>query len=76
MKINAREGELEITQPQWELLGKKATISGDNATALAALVYPVIGTMEREGEYAGFPAITLPWCGMWLCVEPDGYCHT
>jgi len=21
-------------------------------------------------------AICVPWCGMWLCIEPDGYCHT
>lgn len=21
-------------------------------------------------------AITVPWCGMWLCIETDGYCHT
>jgi hypothetical protein len=21
-------------------------------------------------------AVTVPWCGMWLCVERDGYVHT
>jgi hypothetical protein len=21
-------------------------------------------------------AIVLHWCGMWLCIERDGYCHT
>lgn len=21
-------------------------------------------------------AIALPWCGMWLCIERDGYCHS
>ena len=21
-------------------------------------------------------AIAVPWCGMWLCIEKDGYCHT
>mgnify|MGYP003649652683 CR=1 FL=1 len=21
-------------------------------------------------------AIIVPWHGMWLCIETDGYCHT
>jgi len=21
-------------------------------------------------------AVAAPWCGMWLCIEKDGYCHT
>lgn len=21
-------------------------------------------------------AIVVPWCGMWLCIETDGYCHS
>jgi hypothetical protein len=21
-------------------------------------------------------AVTVPWCGMWLCIEQDGYCHS
>lgn len=21
-------------------------------------------------------AVTVPWCGMWLCIETDGYCHS
>lgn len=21
-------------------------------------------------------AITVPWCGMWLCIETDGYTHS
>ena len=21
-------------------------------------------------------AVVLKWCGMWLCIEPDGYCHS
>jgi hypothetical protein len=21
-------------------------------------------------------AVTVPWCGMWLCIEQDGYVHT
>ncbi len=25
---------------------------------------------------AGDGAIALPWCGMWLCIEPDGYIHS
>lgn len=21
-------------------------------------------------------AVTVQWCGMWLCIETDGHCHT
>jgi len=21
-------------------------------------------------------AFCVQWCGMWVCIEPDGYCHT
>lgn len=30
-------------------------------------VTPVIG---------GDGAVSVPWCGMYLCVEPDGYAHS
>ena len=21
-------------------------------------------------------AVAVQWCGMWLCIEKDGYCHS
>jgi hypothetical protein len=21
-------------------------------------------------------AVVVPWCGMWVCIETDGYTHT
>lgn len=30
----------------------------------------VAGTVGMDG------AIVVPWCGMWLCIEADGYCHS
>lgn len=21
-------------------------------------------------------AVVVQWCGMWLCIEEDGYCHS
>ncbi len=21
-------------------------------------------------------AVVVQWCGMWLCIERDGYCHS
>lgn len=21
-------------------------------------------------------AVVVQWCGMWLCIETDGYCHS
>lgn len=25
---------------------------------------------------AGNGAVTVAWCGMWLCIETDGHTHT
>lgn len=26
--------------------------------------------------FAGDGAVAVPWCGMWLCIETDGYTHS
>lgn len=30
----------------------------------------------RRTVQAGWDCIMLPWCGMWVGIEPDGYAHT
>ena len=32
-----------------------------------ATVQPTIGLDD---------AVAVKWCGMWLCIEQDGHCHT
>jgi hypothetical protein len=29
-----------------------------------------------QGTFGCDGAIVVPWQGMWLCIERDGYCHT
>ena len=29
-----------------------------------------------QPEFSVNPAIMVPWCGMWLGIEPDGYTHS
>ena len=29
-----------------------------------------------EGLFGGNGCIMVPWCGMWLGIEPDGCAHT
>lgn len=67
---------LLITAAQSETLSAKATEIGLTANELLLRACPVYGTTERHGEYEGYCAITVPWCGMQLCIEPDGYSHT
>ena len=67
---------LHMTNEQIETIKKKASIISANADELARNAEPVFGTREKEGKYAGFSAIAVPWCNMWLCIEVDGYCHT
>ena len=30
----------------------------------------------RAMAQPGFGCIMVPWCGMWLGIEPDGYTHS
>jgi hypothetical protein len=30
----------------------------------------------RRRVLAGYGCLMLPWCGMWIGIEPDGYTHT
>jgi hypothetical protein len=30
----------------------------------------------RETVRLGFGCIMVPWCGMWLGIEPDGHTHS
>lgn len=41
--------------------------SADNATSYRAF---------RRRVIPGPDCILLPWCGMWLGIERDGYTHT
>lgn len=63
--------EMTITIAQTETLHKKWQQAGDRAPEkfgdFLAQVSPVFGC---DG------AVTVPWCGMWLCIEKDGYSHS
>ena len=46
---------------------------GVSFLAFRRQVTPVIGLGERGTSNS---VVTVEWCGMWLCLELDGYCHT
>ena len=31
---------------------------------------------KAEPTFGCDGAVAVPWCGMWLCIETDGYCHS
>lgn len=31
---------------------------------------------KQVQPYFGDSAVLVPWCGMWLGIEPDGYTHS
>lgn len=47
---------------RWSLWNNKETYR-----AFRKRVYPV---------FASGGAVAVSWCGMHLCIEPDGHCHT
>ena len=60
---------MRITRQQQETLRMKWKQSPDGRTFLQFRrgVVPVLGCS---------PAIAVRWCGMYLCIEGDGLCHT
>ena len=58
---------IKTTKQQRIAIKRKAIQSGIVYRELRKAVRPTFGC---DG------AIALPWAGMWLCIERDGYCHT
>lgn len=61
-----------ITRKQRETL-KRKWLQADmqnNGIPYRAFRKVVSATVGMDG------AIVVPWCGMWLCIETDGYCHS
>ena len=55
------------TRPQRLAIRRTYLRSADNA--------PDYRTFRRR-VLPGPGCILLPWCGMWLGIEPDGYTHS
>jgi len=60
---------MKITKPQSQTLLDRWTRHNNDQTFMQ-FRRAVIGTIACDY------AITVKWCGMWLCIETDGYCHT
>ena len=58
---------IKTTKAQRIAIKRKATQSGQDYLELRKAIGQTFGC---DG------AIVLHWCGMWLCIERDGYCHT
>ena len=56
-----------ITRAQRLAIRRTYERSADNAPTYRAL---------RRRVISGPGCILLPWCGMWLGIEPDGYTHS
>ena len=57
----------DMTKEQVAAIHRKAAQSGENANELVN---------KAQGLLACDGAVTVPWCGMWLCIERDGYTHS
>lgn len=40
------------------------------------MTYREFRKLVRGPFYISDPVLMVPWCGMWLGVEPDGYTHS
>tara|TARA_R110000803_G_scaffold210841_1_gene284278 strand:- start:5177 stop:5602 length:426 start_codon:yes stop_codon:yes gene_type:complete len=62
-------GAVSMTSEQYSKVLEKYQQS-QNDMSLEAFVKSAMSIFACDG------AIALPWCGMVLCIERDGYCHT
>ena len=61
-----------ITRKQREAL-KRKWLQGD--LAARGISYRAF-RKTVEATFGMDHAVVVQWCGMWLCIEADGYCHS
>lgn len=66
LRQTGKEGLL-ITRAQWESIKRKYSQSPSDAETFQVFCDRV----QSCGDY-----IMMPWCGMWLGIEADGYTHS
>lgn len=66
-----RIGQLQITAEQLRSLRRKYEQSTDGAKSLEEFLTRVTSRGVGTDSY-----LFLPWCGMWLGIETDGYTHS
>ena len=61
---------MKITKEQQQAIKRKFEQSNDNAVS-----YLEFRRRVKPAGFCGDPLIALPWCGMRLGIEADGYTH-
>jgi len=64
---------MRLTKPQAQTLQRK-WIDGQHEHGSTRDVSYL--SFRRTVEPAFDALVMVQWCGMWLGIEPDGYCHT
>ena len=59
----------KITRPQWEAIKRQFAASPDGETTFEQFCWRVRPALAIN-------CLMLPWCGMWLGIEPDGETHS
>lgn len=63
---------MTLTKPQRKALLKLYQRTYDSVTQ----AYPCTYRAFRRSIHWGYECIMVPWCGMWVGIEKDGYAHT
>ena len=64
---------MKLTKPQAQTLRRK-WIDGQHENGSTRGVSYL--SFRRTVEPTYDASVMVQWCGMWLCVERCGYCHT
>jgi hypothetical protein len=60
----------DLTEAQEDAIRAKFEISHGTYISAEEMINAATSTVGCDG------AVAVPWCGMWLCIERDGYTHT
>jgi hypothetical protein len=63
---------VRLTKPQQQALAKAYRRSDATVIAMSYLAF----RRKVQATVCMDSAVVVPWCGMWLVIETDGYTHS
>lgn len=69
----SRKYPVDTTHAQRTTLFRKWKQSGRPRLQSEELTWPEFAQTVVQGDY---DSIVVQWCGMFLCIETDGHCHS
>lgn len=77
--VKTTRAQREALYRKWTEMASTRRLLEDPRTAMLAIyATPTYKDFRKTVQplFGGNGCIMVPWCGMWLGIETDGYCHS